>query len=227
MRESHYTDREAMIVGAHQWPNAIMMGLLGTLSGGTAWLLLHIADAMWLQHQRLNVLGIDVYFSPMRIVPGIFAGLGIEVHISPTSVIPGIVFGIMFGIVFHRHGMMGHLRQLVYLLAAGISYFIAFHVASNSFSRWGTGTEILDFALSGISAGVAGSLLLGVATTRLAHAAASTVLLTPVAVGGLAGALLTLMHYDTSEFGWCLLILFAVWQGSYAASVAAIFRRQP
>jgi hypothetical protein len=175
------------------------MGAIGALSGIAAWVFVHIA----------TLLGMPSLTSAVH---------GVEIVFSPFSPVPGLIFGAIFAVLFRRQGKLAGGRQLGYIIAAGLAYFVAFHIADNSYLRWLAEIEpaALRLAASGILAGIAGGGLLGIITMRLLSAPAGAVLSLSVPVGGLAGILLGLIDYDHTDWSWSVLILFTVWQGSYA-----------
>jgi len=185
--------------------NIVTMGLWGALSGTIVWILLHLAD--WTHIPNLS-----------------FSFLGGEFAIASGTVIPGFVFGAIFAVLFRS--LLRGLGQVGFFFASGIAYFIAYHAASNSVGWWQTGSEGLDLAACGVLAGVVGSILLTIATLRLIAPPGRDGRLLPVIAGGLAGALLALTAHDHSDLAWSFLVLFAGWQGIYAASLAPLLRPQ-
>lgn len=89
-----------------------------------------------------------------------------------------------------------------------------------------TGSERMDLALSGGLAGAAGSLLLNVAALWLIPTPARSGRIVSVIARAPAGTLLAHLAYDHSNLAWSFLVLFAVWQGSYAAASAPVLRRR-
>ena len=188
-------------------PTAAMMGAAGAVSGIAAWVFVHIATLFGMPSLTSTVHGGEIVFSPF-------------------STIPGLVFGAVFGVLFRRQGKLAGGRPLGYIIAAGLAYFVAFQIADNSYLSWLVDVEpaALRLAVSGILAGIAGGGLLGIITMRLLSAPAGAVLSLSVPVGGLAGILLALIDFDHTDWSWSVLILFTVWQGSYAACLAPVLR---
>jgi hypothetical protein len=81
----------------------------------------------------------------------------------------------------------------------------------------------VTITVSGIPAGLAGSLVLGVLARALLQVPARLVLRRPVIVGTLAGALLGLGSIDDHN-GLGFLAFFVLWQGAYGASLAPMLQ---
>jgi hypothetical protein len=195
--------------------NAMTLGALGMLSGAVAWASVLLA----------NLLGESSGLHLSMGVWGIFL-------LNPLSLLPGLAFGLAIGLLLHHRGQVEVLRQVGYVAASGLAYFCAYHVAfhiDQTFFRWGTphGEVVVGFVVSGILAGLVGSLLLGLVTIRLLRVPARVVPQWSVGVGGAAGVLLEITTHDHTEWGWSLLAFFVLWQGAYAASLAPLLRAAP
>ncbi|MGB8275075.1 MAG: hypothetical protein WCF16_07395, partial [Alphaproteobacteria bacterium] len=102
--------------------DAAVMGAWGALSGATVWILLY-----------LSVL------ADLPTIDSSYFGIGLS--IGAASLVPGFVFGLVFAILFYGRGRLRGAGLLGYVLAAGISYFVAYHVGANTFPRWHFGSE--------------------------------------------------------------------------------------
>jgi hypothetical protein len=188
--------------------NAIILGAIGFLSGTVACLLINLP--------RVAGVSLDLYL------------LGQRIWLGPWSLFPGAVFGLVIAVLLQRRGKMTGFRPVGYAAAALVAYCCAFHVAMHIVTvgsfRLDPSKDAVRMGIAGIAAGLAGSALLGVVTIYLLKAPARLVLRLPVLVGTAAGALLSLMANDDTKWGWSQLILFALWQGAYAASLAPLLR---
>jgi hypothetical protein len=191
--------------------NVMTLGALGMLSGAVAWALVFLP----------GVVGLRVWWTVFRV-----ANLSPDwVILSPLSLFPGLVFGFVVGVLLHRRGKVCGVRLAEYVAAAGAVYFCAFHVAWNVYPAFSlTDKDVVGYVISGIAAGIVGSLLLGLMTMLLLQSPGRQVLQLPVLVGGAAGALLGLVAHDHSRWGWTYLAFFVLWQGAYAASLAPLLR---
>jgi hypothetical protein len=153
--------------------------------------------------------------------------------LGPLSLFPGLVFGIAIGLLLHHRGKVEGLRYAGYVAAAGFAYFCAFQVAFDvdqtffPFFPGARGEALVGLVVSGILAGLVGSILLGLVTMRLLRVPARVVLRWSPGVGGAAGALLGITTDDHTEWAWPCLAFFVLWQGAYAASLAPLLRPAP
>jgi hypothetical protein len=188
--------------------DAVYLCALGALSGVVVWALISLA----------GFIGAQLLWS-------FFDG---TIELSPISLLPGLVFGLVIGALLHRHGKISLSVHVWYAIASGVAYFCAFHVAVRTFLNlphtFGT---LPDMILSGILAGLVGSLLLGLIAMRLLKAPGRTLLRLPLFVGSAAGALLGLTEQDHTQWGWTYLAFFVLWQAAYATSLAPLLRALP
>jgi hypothetical protein len=157
--------------------------------------------------------------------------------VNALSTIPGVVFGAFFGAALWRARGIGVGRFLTYILASGLGYLAAFHASFLSvawIASWfdeGGQSEPgwMAWALAGALGGLAGSLLLGLASKFLLRARIAQVLVAPLMVGTTAGGLLLLLSFDihSGSTPKSLLVFFALWQAAYAASSAPLLRDRP
>jgi hypothetical protein len=194
-------------------PLWVRLALLGSVSGGIAWGLLFLIDTL------------DMDFSLMR--------RGDLPIVTPLSTVPGLVFGVCFGAALWRIRGLDAGRLVLYVVAAGIGYLAAFHAAFFSILWLGqTGQSdpgAVAWVVGGLLGGLAGSLVLGLASLPLLRVPAARVLGLPLVVGTVAGALLVLLSLESEGHGApkSLLAFFALWQGAYAASLAPLLRPEP
>jgi len=181
-------------------PTAAMLAVLGTISGALSWLLVDVSDSSSLK----------------------FDLEGYGVMLLPIAVYPGLVFGLLVGAYLRHRTGITWLRTIGYVLAARLAYLGAFHVAfyivtgdSNSEG------EVLAYIVSGVPAGLVGSLLLGLTTKYLLRVPARLAMGLPLAVGTAGGALLGLGSADDR---WGFLAFFVLWQAAYGASLAPLLR---
>lgn len=188
--------------------DAKTLGAIGLCSGALAWLLIDLA--------RVGGVSFDLFLLDQKI------------WLAPWSLLPGAVFGLGIGTLLQRRGTVTGFRPVGFATAALVAYCCAFHVAMHIVPVVSSGLDpsksALGMGIAGIAAGLAGSALLGAMTIYLLKAPARLVLRVPVLVGTAAGALLSLMALDGTEWGWSQLILFASWQSAYAASLAPLLR---
>jgi hypothetical protein len=129
-----------------RWRKTAQWAALGALSGTLATLAFFIP-------QWLNFC--DALEGELSIA-------GFEISFSPLSLAPGLVFGLILGYVLRREGLVSGGRYAAYIVAAGLSYFVAVQMALNIL------IEILDnIILVGIAAGAIGATLLAAATAAL------------------------------------------------------------
>jgi len=181
--------------------NAVKLAVLGMVSGALSWWLIDVSDRSGLKFD-LEAYG---------------------VVLMPIAVYPGLVFGLFVGAFFRYRHKVTWLRGIAYVLAALLGYLAAFHVAFyilSSVSNDQSGT--LAYIASGLPAGLAGSLLLGLLTKFLLRVPGRSTMGLPVAVGTVAGALLALGNFG--DDGWGFLPFFILWQGAYGASLAPLLR---
>jgi len=183
-------------------PTAAKLAVLGTISGVLSWLLIDVSDSSGLK----------------------FDLEGYGVMLLPIAVYPGLVFGLLVGAYLRHRTGITWLRTIGYVLAAGLAYLGAFHVAfyivtgdSNSEG------EVLAYVISGVPAGLVGSLLLGLATKYLLRVPARLAMGLPLAVGTVGGALLA--HGSFAD-RWGFLAFFILWQAAYGASLAPLLRER-
>jgi len=145
-----------------------------------------------------------------------FELLGLAFGIDDLTLLPGIVFGIVIGGALGRHGIAGPARIGLYALAATAANFAATNLAYMLADGW-HGLAI------GMVAGALGAFLLTAATLALFPAcrrAGPAALM--VASGAMLGMLLSVTLYlidrDTVSAYLGLLVLYAPWQGAYAAA---------
>jgi hypothetical protein len=182
-------------------PTAAKLAVLGMISGAVSWALIDASDSPSLK----------------------FDVEGYGVMLMPIAVYPGLVFGLIVGAFLRHRTKIAWLSSIGYVLAAGLAYLGAFHVcfyivASESNDQGGA----LTYIVSGVPAGFAGSLLLGLLSKFLLRVPGRLVLRLPLAVGTAAGALLAITNYDDSRWGF--LAFFVLWQGAYGASLAPLLR---
>ncbi|MBE9557809.1 MAG: hypothetical protein IMF08_13205 [Proteobacteria bacterium] len=181
-----------------RWRKIARWAALGALSGTLATLAIFIPQ--WLNFY-------DALEGSLR------AG-GVDLSLSPLSLAPGLVFGLVVGHALRREGLMSGVRYAAYIVAAGLSYFVTVQI---------TLTILIDMLdnviLIGVAAGAIGAALLAGATAALIPDFQHR---RPMIAMTLAGAVLgaALFFAISSEhfFGWFL--LFAPWQGGYAAAMA-------
>jgi hypothetical protein len=182
-------------------PNVAKLAVLGMISGALSWLLIDASDGTGLNFD-IEVLGIVLI---------------------PIAVYPGLLFGLFVGAFLRYRTKIAWLRVIGYVLAAGLGYLAAFHVAfyivTGQFNDQG---GALVYVVSGLPAGLAGSFLLGLLTKYLLRVPSRLVLGLPLAVGTVGGALLALANYG--DDGWGFLPFFVLWQGAYGASLAPLLR---
>jgi hypothetical protein len=181
-------------------PNAAKLAVIGAISGGLSWFLIDASDSGSLKFD-LESYGIMVL---------------------PIAVYPGLIFGQLAGGYLRYRTGSSWLRAIGYVLGAGFAYFAAFHVAFyiiNSVSD--DGGQTLAYVISGVPAGLVGSLLLGLASKYLIRVRARLVMGLPLAVGTVGGALLVLGNFADR---WGFLAFFVLWQAAYGASLAPLLR---
>jgi len=189
----------------------VRLAVLGALSGGLSWGALALLDA----------LGID--FNPV--------GRDGLLVIMPLSTVPGLVFGLAFGAVLLVVRRVGAGRAALYVLAAVLGYLAAYHAALYGVlwlgQNQGNDPGVPAWVVGGALGGLAGTLVLGLASKLLLSVRAARALGLPVIVGTLTGGLLVLMSLDLDDAGMPkgLLAFFALWQGAYAASLAPLLQR--
>jgi hypothetical protein len=184
--------------------NAITLGALGMLSGAFAWGLLFVNEES----------GLDFGFSWRWFIFG------------PVTIYPGLVFGLAMGALLYRRHKIDGPNGLGYLLAAGLAYFcaahVAFHFLVSAFPPVWDDPDPIAYAVCGIPAELVGSFLLGLATLHLLRIPARLVLLRPVVAAGLAGVLFALYPIGKP---WGALAFFVLWQGAYAATLSPLLAR--
>ena len=181
-----------------------MLAGLGAASGLLSWLLVDFADELKLRFEY------ELY----------------GIQLTPVAIYPGLVFGLLFGAFLRLRAGFSWLRAIGYVLATLVGYGAAFHTAfyiiANGFADH---ESLLAFAIGGVPAGFAGSLILGLLTRPLAGPTAASFFQISVIVGTSAGALLGLAGLDTHN-AWGFLLFFVLWQGSYAACLAPLLSRR-
>jgi|SRR5579872_2128340 len=181
-------------------PISAKLAVLGAISGALSWLLIDVSDSGGLK----------------------FDLEGYGVMLLPIAVYPGLVFGLLVGAYLRHRTRIGWPRATAYVAASALAYLGAFHVAfyivtgdSNSEG------EVLAYVISGVPAGLVGSLLLGLATKYLLRVPARLAMGLPLAVGTAGGALLALGSFADR---WGFLAFFVLWQAAYGASLAPMLR---
>jgi hypothetical protein len=181
-------------------PTAAKLAMLGAIAGALSWLLIDASDSSGLK----------------------FDLEGYGVMLLPIAVYPGLVFGLLVGAYLRYRTRIGWLRAIGYVLAAGLAYLGAFHVAFYIVTGDSNDEgEVLAYIVSGVPAGLVGSLLLGLSTKYLLRVPARLVMGLPLAVGTVGGALLGLASSDDR---WGFLGFFVLWQAAYGASLAPLLR---
>lgn len=181
--------------------DAAKLALLGMISGALSWWLIDLSDSSGLK----------------------FDLEGFGVILMPIAVYPGLVFGLFVGAFIRYRTRIAWLRAFGYVLAAGLGYLGAFHVAFYIVtSEFNDRSGAIAYIVSGVPAGLLGSLLLGFLTRYLLRVPGRLVLRLPVVVGTLGGALLALANYG--DDGWGFLPFFVLWQGAYGASLAPLLQ---
>ena len=183
---------------------ALKLGILGAVCGAISWALVNYAD-------ELNLKFDDERFG---------------VLLLPISVFPGIVFGLVIGAALAVWRRASILRGSGYAIASFIGYLAAFHATFYVLGNLGEGSSssgpsVVDFSISGLPGGLAGSVLLGLATKFLFPVPGYRALVRSIVIGTLAGALLGLGSFDDHN-GWGWLAFFVLWQGLYGASLAPL-----
>lgn len=138
--------------------------------------------------------------------------------ISPLSVAPGLVFGLILGHALRHRGLAPDGLYAVYILAAGLSYFITVQLTINIIMA------LLDnVVLVGIVAGAVGAALLAGATAALIpefrHLRPAIAM---ILAGTVLGAALFFSIESEQFFGW--FVLFVPWQAGYAAAMATALK---
>jgi len=191
-------------------PLWLLSAIGGAVSGSVAWGLLAL---------------LDVLDSDFDLTPHGHGGLPI---ITSLSTIPGSVFGVFFGAALLWFRAIGIGRSLGYVLASGLGYLAAFHATFFSVLWLGENGDsapgLLAWGVGGLLGGLAGSLVLGLASKFLLRVSAAETLGMPVLTGTIAGLLLSLLSLDSGGNGVprSLLVFFALWQGAYACSLAPL-----
>jgi hypothetical protein len=123
-------------------------------------------------------------------------------------VVPGLVFGVAIGVALWHRRWLGPERSVAYLVAASLANAAAVFAARYT---WDLGGVLV---ITGIIAGAVGAgLLTGMIAVLLSIARWPL----PIAAGALLGALLPLTEQGPIAF----FIFYIVWQGGFAAAVAA------
>jgi hypothetical protein len=145
---------------------------------------------------------------------------GTQFEVSALTVLPGLTFGLLIGLLWHRRGMASRPGVLGYTVAAGVAYFISFHIAGNVFDRLsGWLREDVALVVSGIFAGLIGCCFLGVVTANVLRIPYQSALGLPVLVGGVASGFLPLINLPGD---WGFLAFLVLWQGAYAAGLVRL-----
>src|SRR5207248_2094488 len=148
---------------------------------------------------------------------------GTNIEVSTLATLPGLIFGVLVGLLWRRRGIVSIASVLGYTLASTVAYYLAFHVAINMFDRLsGISAEHVALIVSGVSAGLLGSYVLGIATNHLLRVRHTSGRGLPVLVGSVAGTLVPLINAFDDWNGGFLLFLIS-WQGAYAAALAHLF----
>ena len=182
-------------------PNAAKLAVVGAVSGVIAWVIIDASDSGSLKFD------VEDY----------------GIMLMPIAVYPGLVFGLLAGVYLRYRIRISGLRTIGYVLAAGLGYFAAFHVAFYIINAESDeqGAVVVNI-ISGVAAGFAGSLLLGLLSKFLLRMPARLVMGLPLLVGTASGAFLALTSFDHN--GWTFLAFFVLWQAAYGASLAPLLR---
>lgn len=181
-----------------RWPIIAEWAALGALSGTLATLAIFIP--LWLGLNDALEANLTAF--------------GFGFLISPLSVAPGLVFGLIMGHALRRRGLTSDGLYAVYILAAGLSYFVTVQLTINIIMAL-----LGNAALIGIVAGAVGAALLAGATAAMIpefrrRRPAIMMILSGAALGAALFFSIGSEHF----FGWFL--LFAPWQAGYAAAMA-------
>jgi hypothetical protein len=140
----------------------------------------------------------------------------ITLSFSPLSIGPGLVFGLLVGRTLARHGLATGARYWAYVAASTLSYFVTVQVTLNIL------VDMMDnIILVGILAGALGAALLAAATAALLTVfRCRRPIISMILAGAVFGACLYFPIAWEHSFGW--LLLFAPWQGAFAAAMATV-----
>jgi hypothetical protein len=132
---------------------------------------------------------------------------------------PGLVFGIAFGLLLHRRGRLSRSGAIGYALAAVVGNAVAVTVCISALHPLNDllpfDNPVLDLAVAGIIAGAAGGALLGVIFRALYRGGS---IRPGILVAGALGMLAPLIISFDARGGFAF---YMIWQGGYAAAVAA------
>ncbi len=157
-----------------------------------------------------SLAAISLFTLPSSMEYSVFPWL----ELSPLSLAPGLLFGVVFGVVLVRRGVVGPGRALGFAVASTLSYLAAETFAVEFNDQFGA-TWLL-----GIVAGLlGGALLTGAGAVLMPFARRLRPCALMVGAGGLLGALLEIPLAQGGGF-WGFVLFFAVWQAGYAAAFA-------
>lgn len=131
----------------------------------------------------------------------------------------GLLYGVIVGAALRRPLGFSPLGWPLYVVASGVSYYIAFSVAVHFHDQ----NSPAITALAGGIAGMVGALLLNAATAALSPLARTArFFVLPAIAGAALGLLLPVPLNVDALAGW--IGFFAVWQACYAAATAYALR---
>ena len=131
----------------------------------------------------------------------------------------GLFYGVIVGAALRKPLGFTQPGSLLYVVASGVCYYIAFSVAVHLHDR----NDPMVTTLAGGIAGAVGALLLNAATAALSPLARTVRFFVVAAIAGAVfGLLLPLPLNADSLAGW--IGFFAVWQAGYAAATAYALR---
>lgn len=185
-----------------QWQTIWHWGLLGALSGAIATVAIFVP--LWLGINKSLELSLNVG--------------GFDILLSPMSLVPGLVFGLIVGHALRREGLALGGRYVIYIAAAGLSYFLAVQLTLIVL------VDLLEnIVLVGVAAGAFGATLLAAATAALIpDFRRRKPLIAMILSGAALGATLYLAIAGNHFLGW--LLMFAPWQAGYAAAMATALK---
>jgi hypothetical protein len=134
----------------------------------------------------------------------------------PIFIIPGLFFGAIVGVALRHLGHVSATGAVAYAIASTLSNAAATYLAMVIFLVHPNGTAVLG--VTGFIAGAMGGGLLAGATALLIRHFRWPL----IAAGAVLGAFLPLidLHSIVGPF-----LFYAIWQGGYAATLAAILPR--
>src|SRR5262245_27147653 len=147
------------------WRDVRALAVRGVASGAGAWAVMLAARKLGFQNSDL--------------MPGL--------QLGAPSLAPGLVFGLAIGGYLARRSRLAGARVAGYLLASGVSYYVAYHVAYNIVAREWLGGGFGSLIAAGVIAGFCGSALLALLAMPLLRTGIHALRLS-LAVGAIAGA---------------------------------------